>query len=179
MRHAEVLIEKRKIYANELQSVVEEYDKAPIKEQIENLDELKVLTDEVNFFLSSGLRRSLDSLALLGREANHTDKLFKEVESPYTKRKIMKLPLFTWGFLFKLIWRLGYSGGSRSYRESLKDALDGSLKLEAFAKEHGIVLLLGHGLKNMLIVKTLKNRGWQESKKLSMKNWGYGVYEKK
>ena len=53
------------------------------------------------------------------------------------------------------------------------------LKLEGFAKEHGTVLLLGHGLKNMLIVKVLRKEGWQESKKLSMKNWGYGVYEKK
>ena len=98
MRHAEVLIEKRKIYANELKSVVEEYDKASIKEEVENLDELKVLTSEVNFFVSSGLRRSLDSLTLLGREANHIDKIFAEVESPYTKWKIMKLPLFTWAF---------------------------------------------------------------------------------
>jgi len=179
MRHAEVLIEKRKIYANELKSVVAEYDNAPIKEEVENLDELKSLTDEVNFFLSSGLRRSLDSLALLGREANHIDKIFEEVESPYTKRKIIKLSLYTWGFLFKLIWRFGYSGGSRSYKESLEDAHTGVLKLEGFAKEHETVLLLGHGLKNMLIVKALRKEGWQESKKLSMKNWGYGVYEKK
>ena len=178
MRHAKVDIKKRKIYANELKSVVEEYDQAPIEEHIENYSELIELTDEVDFFVSSGLRRSIDSLALLGREADEIDELFVELESPYPKQKIIKLPLYTWGFGLKLVWRLGYTGGSRSYIESKEDALKGAIKLEAFAKQHGTVLLLGHGLKNMMIVKALKRRGWGEKKRMSLKNWGFGVYEK-
>jgi broad specificity phosphatase PhoE len=178
MRHAKVQIENRKIYANELKNLIEEYNQAPIEEHIENFDELKKLADEVNFTVSSGLRRSVESLALLGREPDDRDEIFAEVESPYIKRKIMKLSLYTWGFWFKLLWRLGYSGGSRSYRESQADALKASIKLEGFAKEHDKVLLLGHGLKNMLIAKALKSRGWQESKKMSLKNWGYGIYER-
>ena len=165
-------------YANELKSVVEEYDQASIEEQILNHEELQRVANEVAFFVSSGLRRSLDSLALLGKKADYIDKLFAEVESPYTQRKIMKLPIYTWGFWFKLVWSLGYSGGSRSYKDSKADALEASMKLERFAKEHASVLLLGHGLKNMLIVKALKKRGWQENQKMSLKNWGYGVYEK-
>ena len=178
MRHAKVLIENRKIYANELKSVIEEYDNAPIEEHIENFDELEEITDEVNFFVSSGLRRSIESLELFHKKADYIDKLFAEVESPYTKRKIMKLPIYTWGFWFKLVWSFGYSGGSRSYKESKEDALIASMKLEGFAKEHTNILLLGHGLKNMLIAKALKKYGWKESKKMSLKNWGYGVYEK-
>ena len=177
MRHAKVLIENRKIYANELKSVIEEYDQAPIEEHIENHAELQKIADEVNFTVSSGLRRSVESLALLGREADEVDGIFAEVESPYTQREIMKLSVYTWGSWFKLVWRLGYSGGSRSYQESKADALEASIKLEGFAKEHETVLLLGHGLKNMLIAKALKRRGWQESKKMSFKNWGYGIYE--
>lgn len=178
MRHAKVKIENRKIYANELKSVVEEYDQAPIEKDMENYEALKELADEVDYFVSSGLRRSVDSLALLGKKANHLDELFAEVESPYTKRKIMKLPLYTWGFWFKLVWSLGYSGGSRSYKESKEDARQGAVKLEGFAHEHCTVLLLGHGLKNMLIAKALKKQGWSEQQKMSLKNWGYGVYEK-
>jgi broad specificity phosphatase PhoE len=179
IRHAKVLINKRKIYANELKSVVEEYDQAPIDEYIENHMELQNLADEVNYFVSSGLRRSVDSLALLGENADVIDEIFAEVESPYTKRKILKLSLYTWGFIFKVLWSLGYTGGSRSYKESKEDALKASFLLEYFAEEHGTVLLLGHGLKNMLIVTVLKSLGWREEKKISLKNWGYGVYEKK
>ena len=178
MRHAKVLIENRKIYANELKSVVEEYDKAPIDKHIQNNEEIQKIVAEVEFFVSSGLRRSLDSLALLGKKADYVDLIFAEVESPYTKRKIMKLPIYTWGFWFKLVWSLGYSGGSRSYKESKLDALEASIKLENFAKEYGTVLLLGHGLKNMLIAKALKEQGWKENQKMSLKNWGYGVYER-
>jgi len=178
MRHAKVQIENHKIYANELKSQIEKYDKAPIEKQVKNLDELKELTDNVDFFVSSGLRRSLDSLALLDREANYIDRVFAEVESPYTKLKILKLPLYSWGFWFKILWRLGYSGGSCSYRESKEDAHKASLQLEELAKQHDRVLLLGHGIKNTLIAKSLKSRGWRESKKMSLKNWGYGTYEK-
>jgi broad specificity phosphatase PhoE len=176
MRHAKVVIENRKIYANELKAVVEEYDQAPIEQEIPNREELLALVDGVNYFFSSGLRRSVESLALLGKRADGVDGLFAEVESPYTRRKIMKLPIYTWGFWFKLVWSLGYSNGSKSYQESKVDALRASKILMECAKEHGSVLLVGHGLKNMLIVKALKKEGWQEEKKLSMKNWGYGVY---
>ena len=178
MRHAKVLIVNRKIYANEFKSVIEEYDNTPIEEHIENFDELEEIMDEVNFFVSSGLRRSVESLELFHKKADYIDKLFAEVESPYSKRKMIKLPLYTWGFWFKLLWRLGYSSGSGSYKESQEDAIKASLKLDEFSKSHGTILLLGHGLKNILIVKALKKRGWQESKKMSLKNWGYGVYEK-
>jgi broad specificity phosphatase PhoE len=178
MRHAKVEIENRKIYANELKSVVEEYDQAPIEQDVPNREELFALVNESNYFLSSGLHRSVESLALLGKRADGIDGIFAEVESPYTTKKIMKLPIYIWGFWFKLVWSLGYSGGSRSYTESKEDALKASHILIDCAKKHGSVLLVGHGLKNMLIVKALKKEGWREEKRLSMKNWGYGIYEK-
>ena len=177
MRHAKVQIENRSIYANEFNEMIEEYDHAPIEEQMDNEDELKKVADEANYFLSSGLRRSLDSLALLGKKADDIDEIFAEAELPSGRRKWIKLPLFIWVFIFRLFWLLGYSGEGRSYRESQEDALKATLKLEALAKEHGTVFLLGHGLKNRLIAQALKRRGWHETQKMSLKNWGYGVYE--
>ena len=177
MRHAKVLIKKRNIYANEIKSVVEEYDQTVIDNNVDNLDELKKVVDEVDFFVSSGLRRSVDSLALLGKEANYINKLFAEVKDPHFSRKFIKLPLYTWIAISKLLWRFGYSGGNLSYRKSREEAFEASKLLIEFAKEQGSVLLLGHGMKNRLIVKALKKQGWSERKKLSMKNWGYGVYE--
>ena len=118
MRHARVLIKNRKIYANELREAIEEYDISPISNHIENSYELLEVANSCNYFISSGLSRSIESLALLDKKADYIDKIFAEVESPYTAKKIMKLSLFTWGFWFKLAWFMGFSGGSKSYRES-------------------------------------------------------------
>ena len=177
MRHAKVLIEHPKIYANEMQDIVKEYDVAEIEQTLPNEEELLSLAKEVNFSVSSGLRRSVESLALLGKKADCTEKLFLEAELPRVKRKFLKLPLFTWGFWFRIAWVLGFSGGSKSYKESKAEAKDGAKLLMAFAEEHGTVLLMGHGLKNLLVTKALKKEGWSVSKKVSLENWGYGVFE--
>ena len=95
MRHAKVQIENRSIYANEFNEMIEEYDHAPIEEQMDNEDELKKVADEANYFLSSGLRRSLDSLALLGKKADDIDEIFAEAELPSGRRKWIKLPLLS------------------------------------------------------------------------------------
>jgi len=176
MRHAKVLIENRKIYANELKECIEEYDKAPIETKIQNREELVALANSCNYIVSSGLPRSIESLALLGKKAHYIDELFAEVESPYMEQKIVKLSLFTWGFWFKIAWFLGYSNKSKSYKYSKEEAKEGAKLLIDFAKEHGSVLLVGHGLKNILIVKSLKKLGSKEEKKISSKNFGYGVY---
>ena len=88
----------------------------------------------------------------------------------------MKLSLFSWGFWFKLACFLGYSNENKSYKESKEERMQGAKLLIGFAKEHDSVFLVGHGLKNMLIVKTLKKLGLKEEKKISNKNLGYGVY---
>jgi len=178
MRHAKVLIKNRKIYANELKDAIEEYDVTSIDIYIKNKNELLNLSNSCNYFISSGLLRSVESLALLDKKADYIDKIFAEVESPYTRYKFIKLSLYTWGFWFKLVWFLGYSGGSKSYKESKKEAKEASEILIKLAKEHNSVFLLGHGIKNMLIAKALKKAGWSESTKMSSKNWGYGIYSK-
>jgi len=177
MRHAKVLIKNRKIYANELREVIKEYDITPIETNIKNHQELLEVANSCNYFVSSGLGRSVDTLALLGKEPDYINRLFAEVESPYTKLKIMKLPLFTWGFWFKLAWFMGFSGGSKSYRQSKIEAFEASKILIKFAREYGAIFLSGHGLKNRLIAKALKKQGWRETKKMGMDNLEYGVFE--
>jgi broad specificity phosphatase PhoE len=177
MRHAKVLIKNRKIYANELKEAIEEYDITPIETNIKNHQELLEVANSCNYFVSSGLSRSVDTLALLDKKPDYINRLFAEVESPYTKLKIMKLPLFTWGFWFKLAWFMGFSGGAKSYKESKIEAFEASKILIDFAKEYNSVMLMGHGLKNRLIAKALKKQGWIESKKMKMDNLDYGVFE--
>ena len=178
MRHAKVLIENRKIYANELKSIIAEYDTAPIEQEVKNLKELKALADTCNVFVSSGLYRSVESLLLLSKEADYVDEVFAELESFYTEKKIIQLSFYTWGFCLKLIWFLGLSNGSKSYKESKIEAQKASEILINLAKKEDSVMLMGHGLKNMLIVRALKQRGWKESKKMKMDNFEYGVYLK-
>ncbi len=139
----------RKIYANEL------------KEAIEN---------EYNL-------ASIDTLTLLGKKADYIDKIFTEIEFLYTNKKIMKLSLFTWAFLFRLAWIIGFSGGSKSYKENKIEALKASKILITLARKKNCVMLVGHGLKNRLIAKALKKEGWIESKKMRMNNLDYGIFE--
>ena len=48
MRHAKVLIEHPKIYANEMQAIVKAYDVAEIEQTLPNEEELLSLAKEVN-----------------------------------------------------------------------------------------------------------------------------------
>jgi broad specificity phosphatase PhoE len=176
VRHAKVLIKNKKIYANELKKEIEEYDRTPIDTNIKNYHELVEVANSCNYFVSSGFSRSVNSLALLGKEADYIDKIFSEVESPYTDKKIIKLSLFTWGFWFKLAWYMGFSGGAKSYQESKIEAFKASKILINLAKEHGSVMLMGHGLKNRLIATALRQQGWIERKKMKIDNLDYGVF---
>jgi len=178
MRHTKVLIENRKIYANELKEAIEnEYNLASIDTNIKNYHELLDITNNCNYFISSGLSRSIDTLTLLGKKADYIDKIFTEIEFPYTTKKIMKLSLFTWAFLFRLAWIIGFSGGSKSYKESKIEALEASKILITLARKKNCVMLVGHGLKNRLIAKALKRQGWIESRKMKMNNLDYGIFE--
>ena len=75
-----------------------------------------------------------------------------------------------------MLWLLGYSANSESFKAAKARTKQAADKLEALAAEHGAVLLAGHGLFNRLLAKKLINRGWNGPKSPASGHWGYGVY---
>lgn len=82
-----------------------------------------------------------------------------------------------WAAIFRVLWLLGYASNAESYASAKIRAKQASSELVQLSKEHGHIMCLGHGIFNRLIVKELLKSGWQGSKTLSAKYWGFAVYE--
>jgi len=165
------------LYAKEMGKFVERYKYAEIKKEKPSLKVTKILNDSDKIF-SSDLRRSIDSLALLGKSSDEQDGVFNEVEMPYSKRKWIKLYPDMWLTLFKSLWLLGYSSHSESLKEAKVRAEEAMKKLVNSSNSHHTVTLLGHEIINKFIGEALVKNGWKKKGGQGMKNWSYTVFEK-
>ena len=178
IRHAGVKIPRHiPLYAKEIGKFVERYKYAEIKKEMPSLKITKILNDSDKVF-SSNLKRSVDSLALLGKTADVQDGVFNEVELPYCKWRWFKLYPDIWLMLFRTAWLVGYSSHSESFKEAKIRAEDATLKLLKSSTLHPTVTLLGHGVMNKLIGRELVKNGWKKQGGQGMKNWSYMVFEK-
>jgi len=178
IRDAEVKIPRRiPLYAKEMGKFVERYKYAEIKKEMPSLKINKILNDSDKIFCSE-LRRSVDSLSLLGKTADVQDGVFNEVETPYPRWKWFKLYPDIWLALFRAMWFRGYSSHSESFKEAKVRVEEAMVKLISSSHTHPTVTLLGHGVMNKLIGKELVNKGWKKKGRLGMKNWSYVIFEK-
>ncbi|MFO7602260.1 MAG: histidine phosphatase family protein [Gammaproteobacteria bacterium] len=126
----------------------------------------------------SDLRRSLESATRLG----HAQKtliapLFREAELPYADWQRPRLSLYSWFVIFRLLWLFGYAQNGESLRQARRRAIAATDVLTELARQHGSVLLVGHGFMNHFIARQLRARGWQGPKSPGRHYWEYGVYE--
>ena len=75
----------------------------------------------------------------------------------------------------RLLWLFGFSRNGESLMKARKRAGEAAMTL---AEEHHDILLVGHGLMNLLIARALKKADWIGPSRPGPGHWGYGVYEK-
>ena len=111
--------------------------------------------------MTSPLRRSVESAALLapGR-AVLTDPLFVEAGMPIANLDPGAIRPRHWSVLGRVAWMLGWSKGRESWPTARHRAKLAAARLAELAREHGSVLLVGHGLLNILIQRALKANRW-------------------
>ncbi|WP_404318632.1 histidine phosphatase family protein [Klebsiella oxytoca] len=123
------------------------------------------------FIVCSPVRRALESVSILGIEADVIIDELHEVPLPVFNIPLLELRPSLWAALFRLFWMLGGSRGVETFSSAKMRAKFVSCELDKMAEVHGRVLSVGHGFMNTLIAIELKKAGWKKLKSDSSGYW--------
>lgn len=177
IRHGKPKIEHLKaISANEFGLWVQEYDLADIDMEYLPSNETLDIAQKCSKIICSDLPRSIISARLLQREPDIIDIRFREAKMPSAKWTYPIFSTKTWMLFFRVFQLLGYSANAETIFE-IKSRAEGCTEtLVKYAKEHGSVLFVGHGIINWFIERRLKSMSWYVDKRSNRDYWGYRVY---
>ena len=155
LRHSKVDIKNKSIYANELKNYIKEYNSSNIITQSNN--KIDTIYHENKILICSNLKRSIQTVNnVFNKKPDYINKLFNEAELPYTNKKLLKLPVSLWLIIFRILWFIGYSKNSISYKETKIRAKKSAQLLIKISKENNKdIILIGHGIMNRLIKKEI------------------------
>lgn len=166
------------ITAKMLKSWEEEYNTAPIIQEIPQNEALHQAFDEVDYIISSALKRAQDSVVLLGSAVDESNALFNEAQIPVLYGQYIKLKPTSWLVLFRLLSLIGFGRWAVTLKETKIQAKEASRVLLKFSEQHNNMILVGHGVMNWLIRKELLVSGWKSEGKDAHGNWGMTVLTK-
>ncbi len=163
----------------EMKAWIEGYNRAPVvcSEAPQSLIEQAKRTEA---FACSTISRCLQSRTRVAGEcADQADEVFAEAHLPYPDWNWPRLPVRAWRTLFRCAWFLGFAQHTESVQVSRRRASQAADRLVELARTHGSVMLIGHGIMNMLIASELRKRGWRGPLNLILKDyWQPCVYHK-
>jgi broad specificity phosphatase PhoE len=163
--------------AHELSDWVKAYDRADLCDTLPPTEEALAYAASCRQVICSDLLRSRASAEWLGvTEVHGYERLFREAELPYARLPTPRMPIQLWAVMFRLLWLAGYSGNGESLRAAKRRACLGSLKLQEMAREHGRVMLVGHGVINHMIAGCLRKEGWQGPRRPARGHWAATCY---
>jgi len=143
----------------------------PTLEAIEAANKCKVV-------VCSELPRSIESAEALNvKEIKLKSSIFNEAGLPISGLKYPALSPKAWAVIFRILWFLGYSNNSESFKEAKVRAKEAAKKLIELAEAKSSILFIGHGVYNRMIANELSASGWLGPKSPGTKHWSYGVYK--
>ena len=141
--------------------------------------ELERLTRTANCVVASTLRRSRDSALLLAPSATPLiDPCFREAELPTAFRSGLRLRPEMWAGLARSAWFCGWAAGVENFNSARERATKAAAVLTDRAKTSALIVLVGHGLMNILIGQRLRAAGWRGPLWPSPRHWSFGLYER-
>lgn len=177
IRHGKSLcVDSAGITCMDFHNWVDEYDRSSVMEETGLPPVTLEKVTSAGIVVTSDLLRAIDSSRLLGAKGGLSDPIFRETELPRVVAKGLRMRASLWAVWSRLLWFCGYAKQCESLSEAKARAEVAAEKLIGFAKEHGSVVLVGHGFFNMLIAKELKKRGWAGPGKPSSKHWSCTSY---
>lgn len=136
-------------------------EQAPLDPTLPPPADLIALAQSTGIIVTSTLRRSLESAALLApNRPVVTDALFAEAGMPLETEDGSVIRPRHWNVLGRVAWVLGWSRGRETFPAASRRAKQAATRLGQLAREHGSVLLVGHGLLNLLVQRALRKAGW-------------------
>lgn len=97
---------------------------------------------------------------------------------PVANWQAIKLSPKIWALAFRILWLLGYSRNSESFKEAKSRASEAVDKLTEIAREYESVLFVGHGVFNRILSNELRRHGWLGPKNPGSNHWAFCVYER-
>jgi Histidine phosphatase superfamily (branch 1) len=178
IRHGKPLINPlEKIVGSQLSEWVQRYDHAPIDLNCPPPLSFLNAVDGVHYIVTSPLRRSVESAKMLVPELGHQVLLeAREAELPIPQFMNIKMSARTWCAVMRLAWFLRGSTQVESLKQAKERAEFVAKELEVLAKQQGSVLLLGHGIMNLLIGQKLRDRGWKSLQTSGRVYWKFSEY---
>jgi broad specificity phosphatase PhoE len=162
VRHGRPLVdEDSRIRGRDFDGWVAGFDQAPLDPALPPPPSLVAQAAAAHCIVTSTLRRSLESAALLapGRPLL-TEPLFVEAGMPAAMPGNLAIRPKHWDVLSRIVWILGWSKGTESWPAARGRARLAAERLDELARKHGSVLLVGHGMLNLLIQRALRQLGW-------------------
>ncbi len=178
IRHGKPMIDDLgKITGAQLAEWVQYYDHASVDPSCHPPLPLLNTVSSIRCIVVSPLRRSVESAKLLSPEFNHRV-LFeaREAELPIPRFMQMKMSARTWCALSRLAWFMGWSAQTESLTQARLRAGIVAQELAALSRQKGSVLLLGHGIMNLLISQRLRAQGWKSLQVSGNGYWRFSEY---
>ncbi|HWC75059.1 MAG TPA: histidine phosphatase family protein [Gemmatimonadales bacterium] len=156
-------------------------DLAPLDDRSHPSPELKRLAQTASRFVTSPLRRSLESAQRLRPDAAvFTSELFREAASPCSFRwgRGAHLRPDLWAAVARSAWFCGWSEGGESLAAARERASRAAALLTDPTATHDVTLVVGHGMMNILIGHVLRANGWRGPRIPSPRHWSFGIYRR-
>ncbi len=157
---------------------VNEYNAAGLCPTSKPTEDAQNCANECNVIVCSVLPRSMESAKEFNGSIRLSDPIFNEAGLPVTNWKTIKLSPKAWAVTFRILWLLGYSRNTESFRDAKIRASKAVEKLTKISQEYESVLFVGHGVYNRMLANELRRSGWLGPKNPGSKHWSFGVYEK-
>ena len=162
VRHGRPLMDHHsRIRGPESAAWVAGFEQAPLDETLRPPPALMARAAAAQCIVTSTLRRSIESAALLapGRPVL-TDLLFVEAGMPVAMPGSLAIRPKHWNVFARIAWMAGWSKGTESWQAARHRAKRAAERLSELAGKHGSVLLVGHGMLNALLQRALRRTGW-------------------
>jgi broad specificity phosphatase PhoE len=159
----------------ELGAWVRRYSECGINRNAPPPDELRQLAGSAGCIVSSDLRRSVESAAWLSERAT-IDPQLREAGLPDHISIPIRLSPGVCVVLARAAWWLNWSRSVETIADTRARATRVSVRLCAVAREHGSVLVVGHGMFNRFVAKCLRQRGWNGPRMLPRHYWSFARF---
>ena len=126
----------------------------------------------------SDLRRAIESASCLtDPETVSVDPTFREPGlGPVAVPHWIRLPVSVWMVVARIAWFMRVSDGPEPVDQARRRARDAAERLDADARQHGHVAVVGHALLNTLIAGELRQMGWRGPKRPGRHYWEQTTY---
>lgn len=179
LRHGKPVIPSlNKMSASEFGNWIQEYNASGLCPSSKPSIEASSCAEECHAVVCSDLPRSIESAkALKAGNIVLSSSIFNEAGLPFANWSTLKLSPRIWAIIFRILWLLGYSKNSESFKESKIRAKEAVKNLIEIAKDSENVLFVGHGVYNRILANELRKSGWSGSNSTGSKYWSLGTYK--